>query len=187
MTGSAPDHPAGRLARQAMTSAERDHLRRALEVTGTVTEFLESMAGEPIVARKLRHHHVPAKAENALGLPAGELVAARAVVLEGRLSSRAFVYAESTIACGRLPGPVCHRLTSGDDPIGRVLLEEGLSIGREPLDRAPEPPAGLRSGLSALLAASPLVRSYRIAVARTPVIVIDEWFLPAVVHDNLPR
>jgi chorismate-pyruvate lyase len=165
-----------------MTARGTEDLARALEESsGTVTEFLESVAGEPVVAHKLRHDRVAAVAGNALDLPVGEPLADRAVVLEGRSSGRAFVYAESMLACGRLPEVVCRRLTSGDDPIGRVLSEEGVDVGREPLEAMVRPPAGLEHRLASELAASPLARSYRITVAGLAVIAINEWFLPAVV------
>ena len=162
-----------------MTPGEGDRLRRAVEASGTVTEFLESLVGEPVVARKLCHRCVPATAGNPLGLPAGEMVVRRAVVLEGRTGASALVYAESTLACGRLPRAVCRRLADGAEPIGRVLLDEGLALGREPLAGVPRARAGLGWELAAGLGASPLVRSYRIVVDRTPVVAVDEWFLPA--------
>ena len=161
------------------TPREGARLRRALEASGTVTELLESAAGEPIVARKLRHDEVRAPATNPLGLEAGEPLVDRAVVLEGRTSRRAFVYAESTIACRRLPGPVCRRLASGDDPIGRVLLEEGLTVTGVPRGRTAGPRGPLGPGLDGELAASTIVRSYLLELARRPVMVIDEWFLSA--------
>jgi chorismate-pyruvate lyase len=143
------------------------------------------VAGEAVVARRLRHRQVGAATPNALGLAVGEPVAERAVVLEGRASGRAFVYAESTIACARLPGVVCRRLTSGDDPIGRVLTEEGVAVAREPLGPVPRPAVGLERWLASQVAASPLSRSYRLTVGGRPVIAIDEWFLAAVV-DGMP-
>jgi len=181
MTEPRGDTGAGTGSRPATTSPVLG-LRRALEATsGTVTEFLESVAGEAVVAQRLRHRHVKAASPNALGLAAGEPVAERAVVLVGRASGRALVYAESTIACDRLPEAVCRRLTSGDDPIGRVLSEEGVAVGREPLGPVARPPGGLERGLASQVASSPLSRSYRLTVGGRPVIAIDEWFLPAVV------
>ncbi|MGP8060383.1 MAG: chorismate--pyruvate lyase family protein [Acidimicrobiales bacterium] len=167
-------------------TGEIARLRRALEASGTVTQFLESGAGEPIVARKLRHDQVRVPAANPLGLPAGEAVADRAVLLEGRTSGRSFAYAESSIACRRLPGAVCRRLASGDDPIGRVLVEESLIVTGVPRGRTAGPRGPVGSGLAGELAASPLVRSYLLEVARIPVVAIDEWFLPAVLEIVLP-
>ncbi len=103
---------------------------------GTVTELLEHLAGEPIDA-DIRHQHVgPALGDDRLGQPPGPPCLERAVLLTGRRTGLAFVYAESTIAADRLPGSVPSRLQTSRDPIGRVLLDHRLDVRRDLLDGA---------------------------------------------------
>jgi chorismate-pyruvate lyase len=146
---------------------------------GTVTEFLEGLAGERIDADIISQWTEPAGDDNPLGLrPDAELLR-RAVLLIGRTSGRAFVYAESTIALGRLPDGVRHRLEQSHDPIGRVLLDHHLRIRREPL-AGTFVAAPIEGEIAALLRASALSRRYRIRIVDEPAIVVSEWFLGAV-------
>jgi chorismate-pyruvate lyase len=146
---------------------------------GTVTEFLEDLAGEPIDADILVHRVVPAGDGNALGLiPDAELLR-RAVLLTGRATGRVFVYAESAIAAGRLPAPVRQRLERSRDPIGRVLLDHRLTVRREPV-AGPVVAETVDEETGALLRRAPLSRRYRIMIGSDPAFVVSEWFLEAV-------
>lgn len=145
---------------------------------GTLTGFLEQVAGEPVDAVVLLQRAARAPASNVLGLPAGAAVVRRCVRLAGRGSGRSFVYADSTIAADRLPVPVRRRLAESRDPIGRVLTEHGLAFRREPLAAAASPdPAG--AGAVASLGGSVLCRRYRLVVAGSPAADIAEWYLAA--------
>ena len=64
---------------------------------GTVTEFLEHLAGEPIDADIVSQHTGPAD-HGDIGLPPDRELVRRAVLLTGRMTRRRFVYAESAIA-----------------------------------------------------------------------------------------
>jgi chorismate-pyruvate lyase len=145
--------------------------------SGTVTAFLEQLIGEPIDARVRRHKMTRAEPSNGLRVPEGHPLLFRAAALQGRASGRSFVYAESVLVPSRLPGTFCLRLESSNDPIGRILGDEGITVTRHPLDApdrssAPNPPE--RSiGFGDYL----LSRSYRIDAEGDPVMVIAEWFL----------
>jgi chorismate-pyruvate lyase len=146
---------------------------------GTVTEFLEHLAGEPVDADVLSQDAGPAGHDNSLGLePDAELIR-RSVLLTGRTSGRRFVYAESTIAMERLPGDARLRLESTREPIGRVLARNGLAISRQPLPGNPIP-VRATGGIVDLLDGAALCRRYRISVGREAAIVISEWFLQTV-------
>src|SRR5450631_1841652 len=100
---------------------------------GTVTDFLEHLAGEPIDADILSQNAGPAGPDNSLGLGSDAELIRRTVLLTGRISGRGFVYAESAIAVERLPASARRRLESSRDPIGRVFTKHRLEIRWQPL------------------------------------------------------
>ncbi len=147
---------------------------------GTVTELLERLAGEPIDADVLWRGPGPTGDDSGLGLGRHEETMRRTVLLTGRVTGRRFVYADSTIASGRLPLSVRRQLETGSEPIGRILSDHHLDIWREPL---PAPPAdhdhttGFHPQIATLLASSPLARRYRLIIGTTPAMIVTEWFL----------
>ncbi len=166
MTG---DHPP--------TAAE---LLSALQrAKGTVTEFLEHLAGEPIDADILSQKTGPAGSDNSLGLESDAELVRRFVLLTGRISGRSFVYAESAIAVERLPASAWRCLESTREPIGRVLTECRLEVRREPLPGLVVA-VGNTARIADLLGGAVLSRRYRITLGSDPVIVVSEWFLQTV-------
>src|ERR1700736_6298612 len=100
---------------------------------GTVTEFLEGLAGEPIDADIIARGAGPAGHDNSLGVDPDTELLRRAVVLTGRSTRRRFVYAETAIAAERLPDSVRKRLEQSRDPMGRVLVAPRRAAPGEPL------------------------------------------------------
>jgi len=152
---------------------------------GTVTEFLEKLAGEPVVARVLSQRKTAASDGNALGLTVNDDVLCRTALLVGRRTESIFVYAESVIAVERLPTSVLTRLQSTTHPIGRVLIDEGITVQRIELATPPRIPNG-SSELELLLGAGVWPRRCLLMAEMTPVMDISEWFLRSV-HDSLAR
>jgi chorismate-pyruvate lyase len=146
---------------------------------GTVTEFLEQLAGESIDADKLFWEPPGQLASAGDGAP-GRPRVRRVVVLRGRRTRRPFVYAESYLAADRVPPEVWAELDTTNHPIGRVLLAHNLGVLRRALGAPRRAPSGVGDDLEALLDRSPLSRSYSLLIDGTPAIEIDEWFLPAV-------
>jgi chorismate-pyruvate lyase len=152
--------------------------------SGTVTAFLERLVGEPVDAL-LRHQETTgADASSALRVAQGHPLLRRAAVLQGRLSGRPYLYAESVLVSSRLSAGFRQRLDSSD-PIGRILEAEGVVVTRVPMsgphragDRVSAPagsPTDKFAGVST--ADCLLTRSYRVDAHGTPIMVIDEWFL----------
>jgi chorismate-pyruvate lyase len=158
---------------------DRSSLELSLEEPGTtVTILLEQLAGERIYADKRRHVMSPATTPNLLGVAKDHEVLERCAVLRGRDSLEPYVYAESLLVPSRLPQRVCERLENSDEPMGQVLDDEGVEFTRFglPCDD-PRAPSLIRD--SAPPDEYLLARRYRIEVASVPVVVIAEWFLPA--------
>ncbi len=153
-------------------------LERALDRTaGTVTAFLELLVGEPVDA-EVRHHLIAeAEASNGLQIDEGHPVLHRSAVLKGRRSGQPYVYAESTVVLSRVSERFHQRLTSSDDPIGRILSEEGIDVTREPLPKTSCHTLPLPSQEDEPLGGCVLARTYRVRVEGVPSMVITEWFL----------
>ncbi len=143
---------------------------------GSVTELLQQLTGEPVDADVQAQWSTPAGPDNPLGLDAGADMMHRTVLLRGRATGRAFVYAESSIAPARIPAPVRRRLEQSRDPIGRVLSEHALTAERELLP-GPASADHADATITPQLAAAPVSRRYRILLGTGPAFAVDEWFL----------
>lgn len=152
-------------------------LREALDRTsGTVTDFLEHLVGETIVAHTHRQGMFEASTADGIEAERGEPLLHRSASLRGRTSGCSYVYAESVIAVGRLPGEFYHQLETSSDTIGRVLDDLGIVTTRTAIgdvDASVSPGVSSDIGIDACL----LARAYRIDVENTPVMIISEWFL----------
>jgi chorismate lyase len=148
------------------------------QAPGTVTAFLEHLVGEPVDAQRRRHQAARADSSNALRVADGHPLLRRAAVLEGRRSGTPYLYAETLLVPGRLSVRFRERLDSSPDPIGRLLVEEGISVTREILTGSDR---GVVSVPSDPDAASGwlLARTYRADVDGSPIMMVAEWFLPS--------
>jgi len=154
-------------------------LRAALDRTvGTVTDFLEQLVDEKIVAYAHHHDMIEAHKANGLRVEEGEPLLQRAATLRGETSGCSYVYAESLIVVGRLPTGFSNQLETGTDPIGRILGQMGIAVTRQGIDEpegVPRPNSDVKAG-DYLLA-----RTYRIDSELTPVMIITEWFLKTLI------
>jgi chorismate-pyruvate lyase len=156
---------------------------------GTVTDLLEALTGEPLVADVVRQHPMEAGQDNGLGVAPGLVVTYRAAVLKGRVTDVPYVYAESVYQPERLPDSVGRQLARTSDPIGRILAAHGLVVAREPVG-APEETGAPGWARSGEVGAEPVeivwCRAYRLMVGGVAVFAITEWFCRSVL-DALPR
>ncbi len=114
--------------------ANPSDLHAALDGTsGTVTEFLDQLVGEGIVAHAWHHEMIGARASDDVLVEESQPLLHRAATLRGCISGCSYVYAESVIVTSRLPAGLSHRLESTSDPIGRILHEVGIVVSREDL------------------------------------------------------
>ena len=92
--------------------------RILLATDGTVTSVLEAYAGEPMALVKLSQRLVKPPPATPLQLTAREQVMARTILLEGKTTATAFLYAQSLVVPQRLHPRLRHELVTGDEPIG---------------------------------------------------------------------
>jgi chorismate-pyruvate lyase len=153
----------------------REVLRRALAERPTVTGFLEALTGEPVVADVISQRMVAPDPDDGLAVDGDRKVIRRIARLRGR-GGTAYLYADTAFVPARLPVSARRRLAHGSDPIGRVLVDEGLHPVQLP---AAGPATPHSAGPPALEGAEAVVwcRAYRLALGGRPVFAIREWFL----------
>ena len=164
-----------------LTGPDLAELQRAVvDSPGTVTDFLELLTGEVLVADVVRQSPVVLGPDNDLEAAAGHAATQRIAVLRGSTTDQPYVYAETMFVGERLPEPARTQLEGTTDPIGRVLVAHGLHPGREPLD--PSEAAGRQAPVAVAGLGSEIVwsRAYRLRIGGQPVFAIREWFLRSV-------
>lgn len=168
-----------------MTEAsDRDRKTLLLESTGMVTELLEALFDEPVDAERLKHELLEAGADNLINVDEGHELLHRAALLRGRVTRRPYLYAESLIACDRLPEGVTAQLRHTDTPLGRALVAQDLVFRRKMLGHPRGTPRSCDEQLFTLIRSVDAKRSYQILIDDVPVVVVDEWFLPAVLDST---
>jgi chorismate-pyruvate lyase len=159
--------------------AMRSHLESGLAQTDkTVTAFLEQLVGEPVDAHERRHVMTRAVTPNFLDVGDGHPLLGRSAVLTGRKSAQPYVHVESLLVPSRLPADFCRQLETSSDTIGRILTTEGIGFTRSPLP-GPDRHRAFVFGDVRAPEEHLLARTCRVDVGGVPVMVIAEWFLPA--------
>jgi len=151
--------------------------RILLGTDGTVTRILEAYADEPIDVVKLSQVlETSYGVDPGLRLSGPDEVLRRRVVLRGRHSGRALLYAEATVALDRVDRAFVDGLIGTDDPIGVLLAESRTETFREVLlvDREEAGPCGVHFGIDDT--AEIIFRTYRILAHQQPIILITEKF-----------
>jgi chorismate-pyruvate lyase len=163
-----------------MASDPSDLQRRLIDAPGAVTDFLEALTGERLIAEVVCQCPVTAAVDNDLGVTAGMAMTHRTAVLRGFTTHRPYVYAESIFVPNRLPEQASQQLAGTADPIGRVLVAHGVGLVRKPLPRAEVP--GMYGPTTVIDLGSEIVwsRAYRLMIDGLPAFAIREWFLRSV-------
>ncbi|MGD1090893.1 MAG: chorismate pyruvate-lyase family protein [Bryobacteraceae bacterium] len=155
-----------------------DLLQRILLISdGTLTETLEAAFLEPIALIKLAIDTQPASARiDALEVEAGAMLMRRKILLCGETGGINFVYAESLLVLGRLPGPFREGLVESNLPIGRLWLEQKLETWKQILTVERRPAGDSAEYFELGEDAEILARRYRVFSGGQPVMMITEHF-----------
>jgi chorismate-pyruvate lyase len=151
--------------------------RIILTTDGTLTEILEAYLFEKIRIVKLSEDTISTTEDiPALEVKQDSEVIDRKVLLQGTISRKNFIYAESILVTERLNEKFKYELLYSKTPLGRLWLEHKLETFKEIIDTAEET-------ADKLLAYFPLQpedkifsRTYRVFSQRQPIMTITEKF-----------
>ena len=151
--------------------------RIVLTTDGTLTEILEAYLFEKIRVVKLSEGLVSIT-QNILPLEVkqGNEVIERKILLQGKISRKNFIYAESILVTERLEEKFKDELLHSKTPLGRLWLEHKFETFKEIVDTAEES----ANKLSAYFPIKPedkiLSRTYRVFSRGQPIVIITEKF-----------
>ena len=153
-------------------------LQRVLLVSdGTLTDTLEAAFLEPISLRKIAIQVVPAqRALPELDVFPGESLMERKILLCGKNSGRAYVYAESVLVLDRLPPRFREELLQSDTPLGRLWSEHKVETWKELMAVSRHPMGDLAAHFHTAPESDCLVRRYRVISGGQPIMAITEHF-----------
>lgn len=143
-------------------------LRALLVTDGTVTKILEAYFWEPVAVDTIEQRFETAEeAVPAIVVEPGDCCMMRDARLRGTDTGRTFAEAFSLIRTELIPDGFRQRLIDREIGIGVLIRDSGLESYREVLD------VGMESDADGHRA---VCRTYRIIIARKPVILITECF-----------
>ena len=167
-------------------SLQRSHIDPALLSTfqrillttdGTLTDILEAYLFEQIRVAKLSEAFVVTTADvPLLEMGQGTEVIDRRILLQGRISHRNFIYAESIIVPDRLDELFRNELLKTRMPIGKIWLEHKVETFKEIVRSGREPAGELATYFDIAPGDYLLFRSYRVISNRKATMLITEKF-----------
>ena len=151
--------------------------RILLTTDGTLTEILEAYLFEPIQVVKLFENIIATKQDiSPLDLKAGSEVIERKVLLQGKISRKNFIYAESRLAADRLELKFRDELLKSQIPMGRLWLEHKIETFKEIIDSSQELAEDLSNYFKIQREDRMLSRTYRVFSNHQPIMMITEKF-----------
>ena len=166
------------LVRSHIEPSDLSTFQRILLTTdGTVTDILEAYSFEQIRISKLSEqivlldHEIPQ-----IGLKQGTEVIARKILLQGKISLKNFVYAESIIVPERLDDQFKEALLETKTPIGKIWFEQRVETFKEILETSKESSEELSIYFNIKPSDNLLSRTYQVVTNRKPVMMITEKF-----------
>ena len=151
--------------------------RILLTTDGTLTEILEAYLLEKIQVVKLSEGLVSITRDlPQLELKRGSEVIERKILLQGKISRKNFIYAESILIPDRLDDNFKNELLKSKTPLGRLWLEHKIETFKEIVDSSKELAANLSAYFPINNEDDMLSRSYRVFSKRQPIMMITEKF-----------
>jgi chorismate-pyruvate lyase len=152
--------------------------RIVLTTDGTLTEILEAYLYEKIKLVKLAEALMPiAEDLGVLQIESGTPVIQRRILLQGKISHRNWVYAESVIVPDRLDERYRERLLKSEESIGRLWLEHRVETYKEIVDSCRELAGTDRAEYFRIRPTDLLLsRTYRVFSGGQPIMLITEKF-----------
>ena len=178
-------------AKTALHLADLSLFQQVLLITdGTLTNILETYVGEKLHVIKIAEEtrsEVDTDALWLLDLQPGSDLIERRIVLQGKVSRRNWLYAESLIAPERLEPGFRERLTHSQEPIGKLWLEHKVETFKEITTTYQEPAGPLAPYFDIHPLDRLLCRTYRVLSRRQPIMLITEKFPAGYYTDAIGR
>ena len=151
--------------------------RIVLTTDGTLTEILEAYLFEKIRVVKLSEGIVSVTQDiPPLEVQQGSEVIERKILLQGKISRKNFIYAESVLVTERLEEKFKDELLHSRTPLGRLWLEHKFETFKEIVDTAEETADILSTYFPIKPEDKILSRTYRVFSKNKPIIMITEKF-----------
>ncbi len=151
--------------------------RIILTTDGTLTEILEAYLLEKIKVVKLSEETVKTvEAILPLAVQSGTEVIERKILLQGKISRRNFIYAESILVPERLDENLKYGLANSKEPMGRLWLENKIETFKEIIDSGEEAAGSLADYFTMEPEDKLLSRTYIVYSQRQPITRITEKF-----------
>lgn len=151
--------------------------RILLTTDGTVTDILESYLFEQIRVIKLSEKLVSLDQElPSMGLKEGTEVIVRKVLLQGKISRKNVIYAESIVVPGNMEEKFRRALLETKVPIGKIWFEQKVETFKEILDSKKELADDIANYFNIKPSDEMLSRTYRVVTSGKPVMTITEKF-----------
>jgi chorismate-pyruvate lyase len=148
-----------------------------LTTNGSVTDILEAYLSEQIRVIKLSEQLVSLVHNiTSMDLKEGTEVIIRKVLLQGRISRKNFIYADSIIVPERLDERFRDALLESKIPIGKLWFEQRVETFKEILDSSKEPAGDLAGYFNIQPSDNMLSRTYRVVTNRKSSMMITEKF-----------
>ena len=166
------------LKRSHIEPASLSTFQRVLLTTdGTVTEMLEAYLLENMKVVKLGEGLVSTVQDiPLLDLQRGTPIIERKILLQGKISHKNFLYAESIIVPERLDEKFQDGLLKSKTPIGKLWLQYKVETFKEIVDSGKEPSGKLADYFLIEKEDKILFRTYLVFTNRKPVMMITEKF-----------
>ncbi|NEP14008.1 MAG: DUF98 domain-containing protein [Symploca sp. SIO2C1] len=168
------------------TSLTRSHIepsklstfqRILLTTDGTLTEILEAYLLEQIQMVKLSEQLISIDQDiHHLELQSGSEVIERKILLQGKISRKNFIYAESILVPERLDEQFQKEVLKSQTTLGRLWLEHKMETFKEIVDSVEEAAEELSSYFQIEREDRILSRTYRVFSHRKPIMMITEKF-----------
>ncbi|MEM7757276.1 MAG: chorismate pyruvate-lyase family protein [Cyanobacteria bacterium P01_A01_bin.40] len=166
------------LTRNHIAPSDLSTFQRILLTTdGTVSDILESYLFEQIRVIKLYEKLVSLDQELPfIGLKEGTEVIVRKVLLQGKISRKNAIYAESIVVPGNMEEKFRRALLETKVPIGKIWFEQKVETFKEILDSKKELAGELANHFDIEPSDEMLSRTYRVVTNNKPVMTITEKF-----------
>lgn len=154
-----------------------DFQRILLQADGTVTAILEAYLNEQIQVVKLSESIEKIKLELPnIKLNHPEEVMVRKILLQGKISQRNFIYADSFILINNLEKRFSHELLETNKPIGKLWSEQKVETFKEIIHSGIEPANELANYFCIKPEENLIVRTYSVSSQGKITMIITEKF-----------